>query len=208
MYRKLPLYVVLWTGALPGCASFATFQELDTMAKGTNQVGLGATVTGYELDLGEEEPEALLIPAANLWARYGVTDRLEAHGRIWMPLGATVGGKVQLLGDRTKQGFGLATGLDVGYLRVSIGETSATWIDTYVPLYTGYRVSESFTTYLSPKYLLRTQTGTGDTAFSHSLGGTLGLAAGRKTRLYLEGTGVYDLSVGGLSWDWGLGIGF
>lgn len=178
------------------------------MAAQETQVGVGATVTAYEIQLADEEPESFLVPALNFWTRYGLSDRVELHGRAWLPLGATIGTKVQLLGDRTEAGFGLSTGLDVGYLRFTSGNSSSTVIDTYVPLYTGYRFSEGFTTYLSPKYLLRAQTGGDRVALAHSVGGTLGLAAGKKSKLYLEGTGVYDITNRGLSWTGGIGVGF
>ena len=180
-----------------GCASFATFQEVDTLAKKSGEVGVGATVSGYTVDLGGEDPQSLIIPAVNVWGRYGITERLEAHGRIWLPLGATVGGKVQLLGDRTRPGFGLSTGLDVGYLSIGSGGSNTTVVDTYVPLYLGLRASEGFSTYLVPKYLLRTSLADAGSTISHQTGGTLGLAAGNKTKFFLEGSGIYDLTGSG-----------
>lgn len=201
------LWGILAIGA-SGCASFASFQEVDTLAKKEAEVGVGATVSGYTVDFGFDEPKDYVIPAVNVWARYGITDRFEGHGRIWLPFGATIGGKVQLLGDRTEPGFGLSTGLDVGYLSLSSGDVTTTVVDTYVPLYLGLRASEGFATYLVPKYLLRTSFGDSGSGVSHLAGGTLGLAAGKKTTFFLEGSGIYDLSSAHTSWTGGIGVGF
>jgi hypothetical protein len=190
-----------------GCASFATFQELDTLAKGETQVGVGATVTGYQLDLGKDDPTNLIVPALKLSLRHGITDKFEAHGRMWLPLGATAGAKYQLLGNREESGFGLSAGLDVGYLTISSGDYKSTILDTYVPVYTGYRFSPGAALYVTPKYLLRTSMGDAS-GLSHLVGATGGLALGKKTTLYLEGSGIYDLSASSTSWTGGLGVGF
>ncbi|MEQ1502938.1 MAG: hypothetical protein ABMB14_11945 [Myxococcota bacterium] len=191
-----------------GCLSMASFQEVETMSKHETQIGVGATVSGYQIDLGQEDPTKVMVPALNLWGRHGLTDHFELHGRVWAPLGATIGGKVQLLGTPYEQGFGLSTGLDVGYLTVSSGDSTTKVLDTYVPLYAGYRVSPGFATYLVPKYLLRDTFGSSGTELQHLVGGTLGLAAGKKAKFYLEGTGVYNLSTSNPSWTGGIGVGF
>ncbi|MEZ4235530.1 MAG: hypothetical protein R3F59_05080 [Myxococcota bacterium] len=190
-----------------GCASFATFQEMDTLDKGDGQFGMGATVSGYQVDLGDD-PQSFVVPALNLWYRQGVAEHFEVHGRAWLPLGATLGAKYQLLGDRHESGFGVSAGLDLGYLTVSSGDAKSTLVDTYVPIYLGLRASEGFAVYAVPKYLLRTSLGTGGTSLGHLAGGTLGLAAGKKTTFLLEGSGVFDLQGGPPSWTGGLGIGF
>jgi hypothetical protein len=191
-----------------GCASFATFQEMDTLAKGDGQFGMGATVSGYQVQLLDEEPSDIVVPALSAWYRHGVAEHLEVHGRVWLPLGATLGAKYQLLGDRTEPGFGMSLGLDAGYLTISSGSSKSTIVDTYVPVYLGLRGSEGFATYLVPKYLLRTSFGTAGTNLGHMAGGTLGLAAGKKTTFYLEGSGIFDVQTGSPSWTGGIGLGF
>jgi hypothetical protein len=203
---RFGLFGVLALGA-SGCASFATFQELETMDKNETQVGLGATVSGYQVDLGQESPTNIIVPAANLWVRHGITDKLEGHGRMWLPLGATLGAKYQLLGTHGEPGFGLSTGLDVGYLTIGSGDVKSTIVDTYVPLYTGYRFSPGAAFYLTPKYMLRTSFGDAS-GVSHMTGATGGFALGKKAKFYVEGSGIYDLSAGATSWTGGLGVGF
>ena len=200
--------VALFALSSSGCASFATFQEMDTLAKGDKQFGGGATVSGYSVQLLDDEPSNIIVPALNAWGRFGVTDKFEAHGRVWLPLGATVGGKYQLLGDRETAGFGLSAGLDVGYLSIRSGDVSTNVVDTYVPLYLGLRASPGAAVYVVPKYLLRTSFGSAGGGLGHMVGGTGGVALGKKTTLYLEGSGIFDLNGGAPSWTGGIGVGF
>jgi hypothetical protein len=207
--RRAPLALPLVLAT--ACANYATLQEAETTPKGTSKTGVGATFTTYEVEFADE-PETVSVPALNVWYRRGLTDQLEAHASVWIPLGASLGVKYQLLGDRTRSGLAFSLGLDLGFLQITSGsddrEVTTTIVDTYVPLYVGYRLSPSLALYASPKYILRSAFGDGDTSIGHLAGSTLGVAAGARTTLLLEGTVMYDVTVGAPALQAGVGVAF
>lgn len=156
----------------------------------------------------------------NLWYRRGITEEFEVHGNVWIPFGASLGGKYQLLGGRKTPGLSLSLGADLGYLSVTTGsgdnEASASLLDVYVPVYTGYRVSEGLAFYLTPKYILRAAFGsassgsesTSDTELIHTPGATIGVAFGSSVEFLVEGTIAYDLTNEFTAYTAGIGIGF
>jgi hypothetical protein len=190
--RSAWFVAIAWT--VVGCANFSQLQEADTLPRGEFRMGAGASVTAYETEIGSES-DTFIVPAANVWARYGITDEFEMHANLWIPLGASVGGKYQLVGGPTQEGFALSLGLDVGALSLSSGDSKVTVVDFYVPVYTGYRFSEAFQLYLTPKYVLRTLFGDA-TDLQHMAGGTLGVTIGKGFRFHIEGSGLYDITLG------------
>lgn len=198
-----------------GCASMASFQTADTVGAGEVRQGVGVTYNNYtytyEDSEGEEQSEDISVPALHGWYRYGLTDELELHTMVWIPLGATAGMKYQLLGGRGMKGLSLSLGADAGYLKISSGEgedeVSTTIVDTHVPVYVGYRLSKSLAGYLTPRYLLRASVGEA-TNISHLTGAALGVALGDNTRVHLEGVGMYDLTYGTTTLTAGVGISF
>jgi hypothetical protein len=188
-----------------GCANFATLQTAETMQKEKFELGVGATFTSYELTtestvrvtdaMGNvvseetvEETDSFTVPAITVGGRYGLTDKLELHGVIWVPFGASIGGKYMLVGSQEENGFIFSPGLDIGApLTITINDESSTLIDVYVPLHMGYRASEAFEVYWTPKYVLRFYDGV-----HHAPGATLGVALGKDTTFMVEGTALYD----------------
>jgi hypothetical protein len=203
----------LLASTLAACANYATFQEADTLAKGTAKTGVGATITEYKTGNDAGPLKAVTVPALDLWYRRGITDRLEAHASVWIPFGASVGVKYQLLGHREKAGLALSLGLDAGALQITStdamgNDVKETIIDTYVPVYLGYRTGPSFAAYLSPKFILRTAYGDTGSAVSELAGGTVGVALGKKTAILLEGSVIYDLGLKAPAFQGGIGLAF
>lgn len=192
----------------------ASFQSADTVAKGEQRKGVGVTYNQYTMTLDEETDDSIDVgvPAVHAWYRYGLTDKLEAHTMVWIPLGATAGLKYQFLGNRDTKGLSLSAGLDVGYLSISSGEgdneVTSTIYDTHVPLYAGYRQSPSFAVYAVPRYLLRAGVSENSTAITHLVGSAVGLALGKSTVFHLEAIGMYDLNYGDSTLTAGVGVSF
>jgi hypothetical protein len=198
---------------LSGCANFATFQEADTLPKGEIRKGSGISYTTYEIEDPDGKKDTIEIPQVTGWLRAGLTEHLEAHASIWMPLGASIGAKYQLIGSRAQNGLALSLGLDVGALSITTTdengkENTAKIIDTYVPAYLGYRLSPTLAGYMSPKYILRSGFDDTSSDFAHLVGSTFGVAIGDVTTLMLEGTVMYDLSVGAPAFQTGVGLEF
>lgn len=207
------LIAIVTLGAAGACANYATFQEADTLPKGESKIGLGATATTYSAEANDGTIDSITVPALNVWYRRGLLEKLEAHASIWIPFGSSLGLKYQLTGSRETAGLSFSLGLDLGFLQISAenadGESStATIVDTYIPLYIGYRTGPSFALYASPKYILRSASGDNGTAFGHLVGGTAGIALGAKTTLHLEGTVMYDTDLSEPAFQGGIGVAF
>ncbi len=185
--------------AAAGCANFSQLQDAETLPKGQQSVTIGASFTKYETDIDDDgENESVNVPAIVVGARRGLTDKLEAQATAWIPLGARAGLKYQLLGESGKVGPHLSVGGHVGYLSISASsegsedDASAHFLDVYVPVYVGYRVSPGFEVYGAPQYIFRSVFGDGDSATGHVTGATLGIAVGQKSKLFIEAGGFYD----------------
>lgn len=200
-WRSLALCAAL----LGGCANYATLQDAETIPEKKLQLGLGATFNAYPLEFEststsvdangvstettEVVDESITVPALTFSGRYGLSDQLEVHGIAWLPLGASIGGKYMLVGDREQGGFAFSPGLDVSIpITVSVNGNTALLMDFYVPLHMGYRTGPGFSFYWTPKYVLRLL----DSELGHAVGGTLGVAIGEKTQVLLEGGALYD----------------
>ncbi len=212
MSNSLRLAVVLSVAATTACANYASFQEADTLPTGHSKTGVGITATKYKLPAGTEVDD-ITVPAVNVWYRRGIAENLEVHGNLWLPLGASIGGKYQLTGNRRDAGLSLSLGIDVGYLSITTTDSmdndyKQSLIDTYVPIYIGYRTGPGFAAYVVPKYILRTSTGDGGTAFGHLAGSTVGLALGSGTQFLLEGSVFYDLDLKEPIFNGGIGLAF
>lgn len=203
---------------LGGCANFATLQTAETMQKDKFEIGVGATFTGYEVkfestttdpntgaEVTETERETFTVPAVTVSGRYGLSDRLELHGVIWLPFGASAGGKYMLVGEPDSNGFKLSPGLDISApITITVNDESSTLIDLYVPLHMGYRASDAFEVYWTPKYVMRFYGGD----FGHAPGATLGVALGKDTTFMVEGSALYDTLSEKPIFNVGLGVAF
>jgi hypothetical protein len=180
-----------------GCANYATLQDPDVVEKGKGSFGVGVSYTTYsfEWSISDSTNDTLdvSVPALNLWYRKGISDKFEVHANMWFPLGLTIGVKYQLLGSLQKKGLGLSVGLDGGYLQMGSDSSKVTLVDLYVPVYAGFKFTESFGVYLVPKYIPRFMFGENDTELRNVVAGTLGLRLGKETRFMLEGTYGRDL---------------
>lgn len=201
--------------AISGCASYAQYQEADVVEKGETKQGVGIGASIYQVKLetknseGEVTDEAtaeFTVPQVSFWARHGVSEKLELHGHAWLPLGASVGAKYQLIGDRKTVGPALSLGADIGYLTVSSGDSEATIIDIYVPVYTGYRMADNFAVYFTPKYIMKIISGDTENPLLHNIGGTGGIAIGSKTQILAEASYFYDAVTNAPAFHAGVGL--
>jgi hypothetical protein len=213
---------VLCLGVAAGCANFATLQTAETMKKGKFELGVGATFTSYRAEIetertqtdpatgaevtrAETESTTFTVPAVTVSGRYGLTERLELHGIAWLPFGASVGGKYMVVGDHEQPGFVLSPGLDVSVpMSLTVDGESSILVDLYVPLHMGYRASDGFEVYWTPKYLLRRFDG----ELGHAAGGSVGVALGAQTTFMVEASVLYDISSDSPIINVGVGVGF
>lgn len=202
------LIAIATLGVMGACANYASFQEADTLHAGQTKFGIGATGTTYKDTNDEGVIDSVTVPALNLWYRRGISEKLEAHAAVWIPFGSSLGVKYQLMGNREMAGLSLSLGLDLGFLQLGAGDNKVTIVDTYIPLYIGYRTGPGFALYGSPKYILRAGFGNDTTSTGHLFGGTIGVALGAKSTLHLEGTAMYDVDVEAPALQGGIGVAF
>lgn len=193
--------VLLALAGLVGCTNLTTLQEPETMPEGDFELSVGGTFTGYALEvtttetdtsgatIETTETEEFAVPALLVSGRFGMRERLELHGNVWLPFGASVGGKYMLVGDRQRGGFAFSPGLDLSMpITISIEDDSSTLFDAAVPLHMGYRASSDFAVYWTPKYVLRLW----GSDVGHVAGGNVGVDIGSETQFLLEGGAFYD----------------
>lgn len=229
-YVRLFLGFVVWGLFLTGCANFASFQSADTVPKGETKTGGGLTYTKYETEIAQNDNNGTItVPAFAAWGRRGLTEDFEVHASAWLPLGAKAGAKYQLLGKDSREGFSLSVGGDLGYLSFggssssdgddsetqnddTSNDASVSFIDFYLPVYTGYRFNKSLAAYLTPKYVPRaivgTSNGNSEGAFFHRAGGTLGVQLGEQLEVMVEGSYVYNITTGTTAFTTGVGMNF
>jgi hypothetical protein len=209
-----PRFAYLAVAAVAGCANYSQLQDAETLPKGEQRIGVGASFTRYtgtatDAD-GQEIEQSFSVPAIVVWARRGVTERLEAQVTAWLPMGARGGVKYMVLGEADQPGFTLSAGPSLGYLRLSVSsgdsEADVGFFDVYLPVYAGWRFSPSFAVYAAPQYIYRTVFGEVDENSGHVTGGTLGVSVGKKARFHVEAGTFYDTLVEAPIFNTALGV--
>lgn len=147
--------------------------------------GQGGGASGWEL---------VSIPYFEAGYRIGVIQGLEVGAKLTTPGSLGLDAKYQFV-DGEK--FAAAVGLGAAYLRDGgVGGNSSSYnrFDLQVPLYLSYDVSDFFTVYAAPKYLLlvefitRDEYSDGRTDWLHMGGGSGGVRIGETIGVFIEGS--------------------
>lgn len=202
------------------CISMSSLQTAEILKQGEGRVlfGLGyytsPAINKAIDDLDEAtnnttKNDDLKMPYIELGYRRALSETFELGFKYTFPGSLGLDGKFGLLNT---ENFDLALGLGVGYLTYaseSSGTTSnsptkfkSTIIDFTVPLYTSYRINESFALYMSPKYIVRsisssdTSDGVSTTSkgSQHFAGASIGTMIGSDKGVAIEVTYVKDQS--------------
>lgn len=188
--------------AAGGCANYSQLQDAETLPRGEQRIGIGASFTRYESTAtsdGEEIEQSFSVPAIVLWARRGVTERLEVQATAWLPMGARAGVKYLVVGAANQEGLAIAVGPNLGYLRLSVSsgdsEADIGFFDVYVPVHVGWRFSPTVAAYVTPEYIFRSVFDEGESQTGHVTGATVGVSIGDKARFHVEVGSFYDTLV-------------
>ncbi len=166
-----------------GCSSLSSLQTGRTLKEDESSFVFGAGSQSIAIDKKSTEPEAkkieesikdVSVPLAEFGYRRGVMKNLEAGVNWTLPGTLTASGKYMLLGHGTPYALSLGTG--IGYSSVELGKNKMTLIDFSFPVYTSYDLTEDFSVYLNPKYLLRLLQAGKASDTGHLIGVTGGLA--------------------------------
>jgi hypothetical protein len=187
------------------CVNSSTLQTAKALDPGRGRVLVGGgfyTSPDINADASEASSSdvTLALPYMELGYRRGIVDKVELGAKVTIPGTAGIDGKYQFL-DAGK--FALATGVGVGYLKLTSGsegmEAKSTIVDTTVPLYVSYDVAKPFALYTAPKYVLRYASSTDSDGMSssgldHLVGATVGTRLGSKLGLFLESSYLKSVS--------------
>lgn len=179
------------------CVNSSTLQTAKALDPGRGRVLVGGGFyTSPDINADASEASStdvtLALPYMELGYRRGLIDNLELGAKVTVPGTAGIDGKYQFL-DAGK--FALATGVGVGYLKLTSGsegmESKSTIVDTTVPVYASYDVAKAFALYTAPKYVLRYASSTDSAGMSssgldHLVGATVGTRLGNRWGLFLE----------------------
>ncbi len=179
-FKQLLFFVVI-SFSLQSCLSNKAFQTARTTPKGETGFGIGVSLPSadeYTLDDNDVVIDTSSIGgfAAEIFGRYGVTNKLDVGFNLSIIGTGGVDAKYQFLGD-SESIFAGSVGAGIGYLSITTGEgtseTSSSLIDLSIPAYFSCHVSNAFALYVSPRFILRKADG-----LSSNIGAIGGIRAG------------------------------
>ena len=195
------LAILLSTALSPSCNSAHQMSGADTLPSGEARYGVGSSFSvepDVHGDEGPEGPESGYAMQALFWLRHGVTEKTEAYVMAFgFFSGAKLGLKHQVLGTNEHEGLAVSLGLEVaGQVAPDYGDytNAVRRVDIWLPIHLGYRVSASTALYLSPRYARRLLWIEGNAASQNIVGGVLGVALGRGTRVHMEASAFHNLT--------------
>ena len=166
---------------LSSCASMSMMQTARTTEKGKLGTSYGGGVVQSELILGTSDTLDLNAPFAEVGARYGITDNLDAGLKLTLIGTGVADVKYQFIGD-SESVFAGSVGLGVGYLSIESGSSKSSIYDLMVPAYFSVHPTDWLGIYAGPRYVFRINSYNtdqeSDTGTSHWYGGTAGIRLG------------------------------
>ncbi|MEE2902680.1 MAG: hypothetical protein VYC39_10125 [Myxococcota bacterium] len=180
-----------------GCANVSALQTARALKSGERELAVGG---GYftmpalndvledvaEASMASEDVDTSIeIPYLEVSYREGLGSNMDFGVKLTLIGTLAADFKYQLL---DVNGFSLAAGVGLGAFYLSSdsdsdgGSSDFTMVDTMIPIYASYDVSEAFALYASPKYILRTINGEP----LHLGGLTAGTKIGKDMGVYLE----------------------
>lgn len=151
--RKLSAILILFH--FYSCATLNSLQDGRTLKKDTYEITPMISVGKFESHTQNtnnlDESEFDYVPALSLRAKYGLTDKFDAG--IIFDLATNFGftGKYQLIGNQDKK-FNTSLGIDFGANIIGIAHGKLFYYYS-VPLYFSYNRNESFTIFITPRFI-------------------------------------------------------
>jgi len=161
-FKQLLFFVVI-AFSLQSCLSNKAFQTARTTPQGDKGFGVGVSLPSVDEYTLDDNHVALDTSsrggfAAEIFGRYGLTDKLDVGFNLSIIGTGGVDAKYQFLGD-SESVFAGSVGAGIGYLSVTTGEgsseTSSSLIDISIPAYFSCHLSNAFALYVSPRFILR-----------------------------------------------------
>lgn len=177
---------------LASCASLTGFQDGRTVGKdngdfyGSLNFSSSPNFNKWEDDSTVVDVPTLTFPNLEFGGRYGVGEKVDVTLRLNTNLNIGIGAKFQVIGDRQSP-FAMSLGAEVGSFGIVLG-----LLNVQVPVYLSVHPSESFSWYLTPRYIRQFSTFAGVENGLSYLGGNTGLLFGNRNKFGLD-IGYYRL---------------
>jgi hypothetical protein len=211
------LAIIVGNLVMGGCASISTFQTARTLKPGETQKGVGVTAGNPLISPSWGARKSVVYPWLEFWLRKGLSENLDWGIKTWGLLeGGMVDLKCQFLPDESPWQVAGSLGLGVSSRGLELGleAESYTFFDLHVPLFISRDFGESFTFYISPKYIHRVVIGDFHPRANYShqwngFGAGVGISfhLNRRVSMMVEYDCVYEKgTVEGFTHNWGLGF--
>ncbi len=177
---------------LPSCASLTGFQDGHTVGKdngefyGSFNLSTSPNFNDWEDDTTVVNVPTLTFPSLEFGGRYGVAEKVDVTLRLNTNLNVGIGAKFQVVGDR-ESSFAMALGAEVGSFGLVLG-----LLNVQIPVYMSVHPSESFSWYITPRYIRQFSTFAGVENGLSYFGGNTGLLFGKRNKFGLD-LGYYRL---------------
>lgn len=177
---------------LASCASLTGFQDGRTVGKengdfyGSLNFSSSPDFNDWENDTVVVDVPTLTFPNLEFGGRYGVGEKVDLTLRLNTNLNVGIGAKFQVIGDRQSP-FAMSLGAEVGSFGIFLG-----LLNVQIPVYLSVHPSESFSWYLTPRYIRQFSTFAGVENGLSYFGGNTGLLFGKRHKFGLD-IGYYRL---------------
>jgi hypothetical protein len=151
--KKIAAILLLFI--LNSCASLNSLQDGRTLKKGTVEitpmVSLGKFMSNTQNANNIDETECDFLPTLGLRAKYGLTHKID--GGINLDIATNIGftGKYQFIGNQEKR-INTSIGIDFGANITGIINEKLFYYYS-VPLYFSYNRNESFSCFVTPRFI-------------------------------------------------------
>jgi hypothetical protein len=202
------LFVVAVALLLQGCVSLTGFQDGRTLGEGNFEVigslNMSSSPNFREIrDDGvniDEEVPTIPFPSSEIFVAYGITDRMNIGVRMNSNTNMGLNFKYQVMGD-LESPVALSLGAEVGSFSLL-----SPLVNAQVPVYFSMHPTETFTFFLSPRYIYQFTTRGFDRGLSYA-GTNAGVLLGRRHKFGLDLGYYHLLGLGYPAVLWHVGLG-
>lgn len=190
-----------------GCASITSLTTAKTLEAGASEWTAAATYSNLKLNLNTQDLQSgdtsATAPGIDVAYRYGLTNDDEVGVRL---SGTLTYYQADYKRALLREGpFALSLGAGVGGTHYSIGDTSSTIVDFYVPtVYGDYNIADGITLFTAPKYIYRVSSLSGAGGSQLAVSG--GVKWGKTSGVIVEG-GWSKFFRDGISSGWQFALG-
>lgn len=201
--KKMQFLTMLALATMLGaCSSATNLTGAKTLKEGSHEIFVGGSYSGNLIRNSDSDSTTAM--GFDVAGRYGVTNDDEV-GFAYRNAGQLVFDyKRALMSDSE---MALSIGAGMGYLNVTVLDSSTKYMDFFIPLYFDYKIEKDVTMLLSAKYLLaRASSDLGGSVTANNIGFSGGARFGEDSGFHAEFGYLLSLAENGSNaWQTSLG---